>query len=505
MKFSKLKLYFCISLQAVLLLILLFVLLNPIWEHVYPKSVTSTAESISPSLLVDYEFEDYEIEVPTKSVTETHSFHKTKSRFSTLTIANSDTSTIVISTVLTKTIHPSFTHGRKTTSVTKKNFPTTEKNILKSKELPLQTQPARPISPWKVRSVTLVKPTTAMPLQATSFTSEPEWDIEEDYSLAASASETSCPISVKIKAQNSSWLKEKFLPKITIFMDNHHINNREWVRLGHFIPPYGWMELNYTVVQQVVTALPRIPDQQLLLAEKNEDNFPNCISCAVVGNGGILNASGLGREIDEHDYVFRVNGAVIRGYEKDVGVRTSFYGFTAFTMLSSLHLLHRKGFSKIPQDKETKYILFTEARRDYEWLKALQQNKEISKGTLEQYRLRPRDDFGNNFDFNRLLVAHPDFVRYLKNRFLRSPTLSGKYWRLYRPSTGALVLLTALHLCDTVSAYGFMTHDFKSYSDHYYDKKKTEVTLYINHDFLLEKDLWSQLHRENIIKLYQRT
>lgn len=32
---------------------------------------------------------------------------------------------------------------------------------------------------------------------------------------------------------------------------------------------------------------------------------PHCIRCAVVGNGGILNGSRQGRNIDAHDYVFR--------------------------------------------------------------------------------------------------------------------------------------------------------------------------------------------------------
>ena len=35
-------------------------------------------------------------------------------------------------------------------------------------------------------------------------------------------------------------------------------------------------------------------------------------------------------------------------------------------------------------------------------------------------------------------------------RFLRSKTLDTVHWRIYRPTTGALLLLTALQLCDQV-------------------------------------------------------
>ncbi|KAM5135143.1 alpha-N-acetylgalactosaminide alpha-2,6-sialyltransferase 1 [Mantella aurantiaca] len=489
MKFSRLRLYLCISLQAVLLLFILTFLPNPILEQLYPKSVL---EEISPPLAAADELEDY-------GGTE----ESARSRSSTLASTNmSDTSATATSPTPAKTSRAS--RDGTPSSVTMANSPTAQRNPITSQRPEPQRRSAGTTGPWKVRPATPTKPTAAIPIQAKNFTAEPEWKMEEDYALDSSASETSCPISVKIKALNSSWLKEKFLTRITIFMDDRLFTNHDWVRLGHFIPPYGWMELNYSVVAEVVSALPRIADQQLLLAEKSGDKFPRCVSCAVVGNGGILNASGLGSEIDQHDYVFRVNGAVISGYEKDVGVRTSFYGFTAYTMLASLYLLKKTGFPNIPRDKETKYIHFTEGRRDYEWLNALQKNKEITKGTLEQFRLRPRDDFGDNFDFRRLLVAHPDFMRYLKNRFLKSPTLRQKYWNIYRPSTGALMLLTALHLCDKVSAYGFMTDNFRDYSNYYYDKQKTNITLYANHNFLMERDLWARLHQENIIKLYQR-
>lgn len=37
----------------------------------------------------------------------------------------------------------------------------------------------------------------------------------------------------------------------------------------------------------------------------SRDQLPDCIRCAVVGNGGILNGSRQGLNIDAHDYVFR--------------------------------------------------------------------------------------------------------------------------------------------------------------------------------------------------------
>ncbi|MED6259336.1 hypothetical protein ATANTOWER_021148, partial [Ataeniobius toweri] len=57
-----------------------------------------------------------------------------------------------------------------------------------------------------------------------------------------------------------------------------------------------------------------------------------------------------------------------------------------------------------------------------------------------------------------------------------------------------------------VSAYGFITEDYKKYSNYYVEKHlKSKVIFFANHDLVMEKDLWKQLHDKNIIKLYQRT
>lgn len=44
-----------------------------------------------------------------------------------------------------------------------------------------------------------------------------------------------------------------------------------------------------------------------------------------------------------------MNGAVIGGFEEDVGTKISFYGFTTNTMKNALMLYHEDGFTKIPQ------------------------------------------------------------------------------------------------------------------------------------------------------------
>lgn len=76
--------------------------------------------------------------------------------------------------------------------------------------------------------------------------------LSEVYQLCSSVSIVSflffktCSESVRARAAKSEWLRDLFLPNITLFMDKRYFSDTEWSRLEHFVPPFGFMDLNYS-------------------------------------------------------------------------------------------------------------------------------------------------------------------------------------------------------------------------------------------------------------------
>ncbi|XP_039676412.1 CMP-N-acetylneuraminate-beta-galactosamide-alpha-2,3-sialyltransferase 1-like isoform X3 [Perca fluviatilis] len=69
-------------------------------------------------------------------------------------------------------------------------------------------------------------------------------------------------------------------------------------------------------VERLFLMVPPSPD----VLESSPDR---CRTCAVVGNSGNLKRSHYGPLIDFHDVIIRVNAGQIKGYEADVGTRTT--------------------------------------------------------------------------------------------------------------------------------------------------------------------------------------
>ncbi|KAM8787315.1 alpha-N-acetylgalactosaminide alpha-2,6-sialyltransferase 2 isoform 3-T3 [Rhynchonycteris naso] len=244
-----------------------------------------------------------------------------------------------------------------------------------------------------------------------------------------------------------------------------------WDSLSLRKAPYGWQGFSRQAIISTLSLLNNSESTQLF---GSREPLRGCIRCAVVGNGGILNGSRQGHHIDAHDYVFRLNGAVIKGFEEDVGTKTSFYGFTVNTMKNSLISYKKLGFTSVPQGQDLHYIFIPSDIRDYVMLTSAILGVPVCTG--------------------------PD----KGDRFLKSKLINTTFGNLYMPSTGALMLLTALHTCDQVSAFGFITNNYWKFSDHYFERIKKPLIFYANHDLPLEAALWRDLHKAGILQLYQR-
>ncbi|XP_051530119.1 alpha-N-acetylgalactosaminide alpha-2,6-sialyltransferase 2-like [Myxocyprinus asiaticus] len=323
----------------------------------------------------------------------------------------------------------------------------------------------------------------------------------DQYAMDDVPSQTNCPSSIRKHVPQTAFA-EVFLQSIPVLQWAKHFTPEQYQRLRHYGGAHGWGGVDFDVLKSSLGILNTTANRLMFDDWEQRKNRSQCIRCAVVGNGGILNGSMKGQEIDEHDYVFRVNGAVLKGFEQDVGSRTSFYTFSTNTMRNSMRSYAGVGYRGPPVTKETRYIFLPDHDRDYILMRAAATHTIIEKGP--ERSKKPLTYFGEDVTVENFKMYHPDFIRYLRNRFLHSHLLKTGARRIYRPSTGAVMLLAAIHTCDQVDAYGFMTPDYSLYSDHYYDKHRHPVHFFANHDMRMEMKLWQQLRQAGLMNLYMR-
>ncbi|XP_075437944.1 CMP-N-acetylneuraminate-beta-galactosamide-alpha-2,3-sialyltransferase 1 [Ascaphus truei] len=164
-----------------------------------------------------------------------------------------------------------------------------------------------------------------------------------------------------------------------------------------------------------------------------------CRSCAVVGNSGNLKNSQYGPDIDDHDFVLRMNQAPTANYESDVGRRTTH------------HFVYPESVRDLQEN--VSMILLPFKTLDLQWIVSA-----LTDGTINYtYVPVPRKVKVNK---DKILVYSPQFMKYIYDSWLFN---HGRY-----PSTGILSVIFALHACDKVDLYGFGA-DSKGNWHHYWE------------------------------------
>ncbi|XP_014035790.1 alpha-N-acetylgalactosaminide alpha-2,6-sialyltransferase 2 isoform X2 [Salmo salar] len=325
--------------------------------------------------------------------------------------------------------------------------------------------------------------------------------IGDSYYSEDAPPQTDCPDSIRSRVSQTDF-GVRYLGRIPVLQWAKHATPEQYQRLRLYPGTHGWGNLDFNTLVSTLSVLNTSANWHMFDDWDRRSNGSRCVRCAVVGNGGILKDSKKGRDIDQHDYIFRTNGAVIKGFEQDVGSRTSLYTFSTNTLRNSMRSYAGAGYRGPPLSEETRYVFLPDHDRDYLLMKAAATHTPVERGPEKSKT--PPTYFGGNVTVEKLKMYHPDFIRYIRNRFLRAHAMQTKYKDIYRPSTGAVMLLAAVHTCDQVSAYGFMTPDYVKYSDHYFDRQYHPVGFFINHDMKMELRLWQQLHHAGLITLYMR-
>uniref|UniRef100_A0A3P9HNY8 CMP-N-acetylneuraminate-beta-galactosamide-alpha-2,3-sialyltransferase 1 n=1 Tax=Oryzias latipes TaxID=8090 RepID=A0A3P9HNY8_ORYLA len=177
---------------------------------------------------------------------------------------------------------------------------------------------------------------------------------------------------------------------------------------------------NYTQVVEELFRL--IPDE----GDFMDAGPQRCRTCSVVGNSGNLKGSNYGALIDTSDLVIRMNKAPTKGFEKDVGAKTTH------------HVMYPE--SAVDLSNTTSLVLVPFKTLDLQWIISA-----LTTGTIRGTYMPVKSWIKANK--NKVVVINPRFIKYVYESWLEG--------RGHYPSTGFLTLMFALHICDEVNVFGF--------------------------------------------------
>ncbi|XP_036391993.1 CMP-N-acetylneuraminate-beta-galactosamide-alpha-2,3-sialyltransferase 4 isoform X2 [Megalops cyprinoides] len=177
----------------------------------------------------------------------------------------------------------------------------------------------------------------------------------------------------------------------------------------------------------------------------------------------------------------KLNNAPVRGYEDDVGNKTTmrlFYPESA-SYNPSLH-----------NDPDTIMVLVPFKQHDLRWLKEiLYDEKRVRKGF---WKPPPQIWLGHT---SQIRVLDPFFLKQTASALLRIPLQPKRNQRPVHPTTGILAVYMALNYCDVVHVAGFGYPKFRDQKQpiHYYGHETMKSMKDSNHDLPHEAEALKRL------------
>ncbi|XP_070950514.1 CMP-N-acetylneuraminate-beta-1,4-galactoside alpha-2,3-sialyltransferase isoform X6 [Macaca nemestrina] len=149
----------------------------------------------------------------------------------------------------------------------------------------------------------------------------------------------------------------RFSKPAPMFLDDSF---RKWARIREFVPPFGIKGQD-----NLIKAILSVTKEYRLTPALDS---LRCRRCIIVGNGGVLANKSLGSRIDDYDIVVRLNSAPVKGFEKDVGSKTT------------LRITYPEGAMQRPEqyERDSLFVLAGFKWQDFKWLKYIVYKERVS-------------------------------------------------------------------------------------------------------------------------------
>ncbi|XP_063795427.1 CMP-N-acetylneuraminate-beta-1,4-galactoside alpha-2,3-sialyltransferase isoform X1 [Pseudophryne corroboree] len=268
----------------------------------------------------------------------------------------------------------------------------------------------------------------------------------------------------------------KFSRPAPMFLDDSF---RRWGKIKEYVPPFG-IKGQDNVIKAILSAT----KEYRLTASLDS---LQCRRCIIVGNGGVLANKSLGSKIDKYEVVVRLNSAPVKGFEKDVGSKTT------------LRITYPEGaIQKLEQyEKDSLFVLAGFKWQDFKWLKYIVYKEKVSaadgfwKSVATRVPREPRD----------IRILNPYFIQEAAFSFIGLPFNNGQMGRGNIPTLGSVAITMALHNCDEVSVAGFgYDMNLPNAPLHYYETiKMAAIKESWTHNIQKEKDFLRKLVKARVI------